>query len=430
MAAARLTATVAHPLAGLALELARAGLAAVDPQRLVRAELEQRPVDATALLALGKAAAAMAAGVEPRGRPALLVRPRSSPALGGAGWEEIEGGHPVPDATSLAAGRRVHAFASALGPGERLLVLLSGGASACLERPAAGLSLADLAATNRALLASGRAIDEVNAVRKHLSTIKGGGLLRATSARVVVLLLSDVPGDDPATVASGPFAADPTTFADALAAVDGLEIPLAVRRHLEAGARGERRETLGAHAPELVRVEHRLLAGRAAAADAAAAAAAARGIAVTRVLLTGDAETAAVHLVEAGRRLAGERVALVASGETTVELGESPGIGGRNQQLALAAAQELAGASGELLLALATDGVDGASPAAGAIVDGTTWARIVAAGIDPRVALAGRNATPALSAADALLAGGASGTNVADLVVYLRDRRQATGGLR
>ena len=179
-----------------------------------------------------------------------------------------------------------------------------------------------------------------------------------------------------------------------------------------------------------MRVEHRLLAGRAAAADAAAAAAAAQGIAVTRVLLTGDAETAAVHLVEAGRRLAGERVALVASGETTVELGESPGIGGRNQQLALAAAQELAGASGELLLALATDGVDGASPAAGAIVDGTTWARIVAAGIDPRVALAGRNATPALSAADALLAGGASGTNVADLVVYLRDRRQATGGLR
>lgn len=430
MAEARLTATVAHPLASLALELARVGLAAVDPQRLVRAELEQRPVGATALLALGKAAAAMASAIEPRGRPALLVRPRRALALGRSDWEEIEGGHPVPDPASLAAGRRVHGFVTALGPGDRLLVLLSGGASACLERPAAGLSLADLAATNRALLASGRAIDAVNAVRKHLSTIKGGGLLRATSARVVVLLLSDVPGDDPATVASGPFAADPTTFADALAAVDGLEIPPAVRRHLEAGARGERRETLGADARELVRVEHRLLAGRDAAADAAAGAAAAQGLAVTRAELAGDAEAAAARLVEMGRRLAGERVALVASGETTVELGENPGIGGRNQQLALAAAGELASASGELLLALATDGVDGESPAAGAIVDGATWARIVVAGIDPQVALAARNATPALAAADALLAGEASGTNVADLVLYLREGGRATGGLR
>lgn len=418
------------PLAVEALELARAGLAAVDPASLVRRELAARPFAATAFLALGKAAAAMAAAVETTGRPALLVRPHTAPPLAAEGWEELTGGHPVPDRASLAAGRRVFAFVTALGPGDRLLVLLSGGASACVERPAAGLSIDQLAATNRALLGGGLPIDRCNAVRKHLSTIKGGGLLRAGASRVCVLALSDVPGDDEATIASGPFSADPTTFADALAAVAALELPPPVRRHLEAGAAGRRRETLAPGDPDLVRVDHRLLAGRLAAADAAAGEAAARGFAVTRAELDGDAEAAARRLVAAGRALPGERVALVAGGETTVELGSRAGIGGRNQQLALAAARELEGGEGEVLLALATDGVDGVSTAAGALVDGRTWSRIGGAGISPGDALAGRDATPALAAAGALLGGGATGTNVADLALYLRDRGRHGGALR
>ena len=430
MAPPRLTGPAGDALAAAALALARAALVAVDPTRLVRRELAARPFAASALLALGKAAAAMAAAVEPAGRPALLVRPRTAPALGRAAWEELAAGHPLPDRDSLAAGRRVFAFVGALGPGDRLLVMLSGGASACVERPAAGLSIDQLAATNRALLGGGLPIDRCNAVRKHLSTIKGGGLLQATAARVRVLLLSDVPGDDAATIASGPFAADPTTFADALAAVAGLELPPAVRRHLAAGAVGRRRETLSPDAAELVRVEHHLLAGRLAAADAAAREAAARGFSVARRELAGDAEAAAERLVGDGRALAGSRVALVAGGETTVELGASPGTGGRNQQLALAAARRLAGGAGEVLLALATDGVDGVSEAAGALVDGRTWMQIGAAGKDPGAALAGRDATPALATAGALLAGGATGTNVADLALYLRDRASVDGALR
>ena len=212
-----------------ARRLAAAGLAAVDPAALVSRELASRREPFSAVLALGKAAAAMARGaarpVIGLGARRLLIRPHSSPALRDPAWEEISGGHPLPDEGSLAAGARLRRWLSELSDSDRLLALVSGGASACLELPARGLTLPDMVAVQRALQRSGLSIDAVNAVRKHLSQLKGGGALRASRGRVIALLLSDVPGDDPAVVASGPFAADPTTFGEALAAIRRLPAP-------------------------------------------------------------------------------------------------------------------------------------------------------------------------------------------------------------
>ena len=213
-----------------------AALTAVDPERLVREELARRGPHGDnrfgSVLALGKAGAALARGareaVEPSARR-LLIRPHRSPALLDPGWEQKTGGHPLPDRRSVAAGERLEAWLRELGelPPRPLLVLISGGASACVELPAPGLTLDDLAATQRALLGSGLPIQTVNAVRKHLSRLKGGGALKVAGGklpRVLVLLLSDVPGDDPSAVASGPFAADVTTFAKALAAIAGPSV--------------------------------------------------------------------------------------------------------------------------------------------------------------------------------------------------------------
>ncbi len=413
-------------------ELVRAVLAAVDPEPRVRAAVAAAATSWSGVFALGKAAAAMARGAAAApdaGAPALAVRPAASPSLDAAGWEERVGEHPVPGPGSAAAGRRLAAWLAALSSDRPLLALVSGGGSACLELPAAGLTLADLAATQRELLASGLPIGPVNAVRKHLSALKGGGALRRAPGRVTVLLVSDVPGDDPATVASGPFAADPTSFAEALAAVDGLAVPPAVRRHLEAGARGELPETLSPGDPAAARARHHLLAGNATAVAAAGRLLADRGFAVERGRLAGEAAAAGRDLVAAGRRLPGRGpAARVVGGETTVRLAAEPpagATGGRNQELALAAAAALAAdparAGHEVVLALATDGVDGPTSAAGAVVDATTWSRLREAGTDPAAALAGHGSHTALARlAGTLLVTGPTGTNVADLAVYLR----------
>jgi len=407
-----------------------AALAAVDPERLARAELARRGERFGAALALGKAGAALARGArEALEAPArlLLIRPHRSPALLDPGWEQKTGGHPLPDRQSAAAGERLERWLSEVPP-LPLLVLISGGASACVEAPAPGLTLEDLAAAQRALLASGLPIHTVNAVRKHLSRLKGGGALRALRSmggrlpRVLALLLSDVPGDDPAAIASGPFTADPTTFAEALAAVEGLAVPESVRRHLAAGARGEIPETL-----KLGGVEAVVLGGAGTAAAAAAAEARRHGFEAAQGDLAGEAGQAARELVRRGRELAraagGAAVALVLGGETTVTLGipsGAEGNGGRNQELALAAARELSGGAGELVCTLATDGEDGPTRHAGATVDGATWEAIRQAGIDPGAALARHDSRPALAAVPGtLLETGPTGTNVGDLAVYL-----------
>lgn len=413
----------------LARRLTAVALASVDPERLAREELLRRGERFGAALALGKAGAAFARGVreglEPGARR-LLIRPIKAPALLDPGWEQKTGGHPIPDRQSVAAGERLERWLAEI-PGLPLLVLISGGASACVEAPAHGLSLEDLAATQRALLASGQPIHKVNAVRKHLSRLKGGGALKVMGERVprvLSLLLSDVPGDDPTAIASGPFTADPTTFEEALAAVQGLDVPANVRRHLEAGVRGEVPETLKPGHPSLERVETVIVGSASTAAAAAVAEVRRQGLHAVDGGLEGEAAVAARDLVRRGRDLAralnGAGGALVLAGETTVTLGPSPGSGGRNQELALAAARELAGGEGELVFTLATDGEDGPTRNAGAVVHGGTWEAVRRAGIDPESALARHDSRPALAAVPgALLETGPTGTNVGDLAVYL-----------
>jgi glycerate-2-kinase len=406
-----------------------AALAAVDPERLARDELIPRGERFGAALAIGKAATPLARGAREAlatGALRLLIRPHNTPGLLDPGWEQKTGGHPLPDRQSVAAGERLERWLAEIPP-RPLLALISGGASACVEIPAPGLTLEDLIATQRALLASGLPIHQINAVRKHLSRLKGGGALRATGGRlphVLALLLSDVPGDDPAAIASGPFAADPTTFAEALAAVEGLPVPEAVRRHLAAGARGEVPETLKPGHPSLDRVETVLLGSVRTAVEAAVAEARRHGFHAVDGELEGEAAQAARELVERGRALAGALgggTALVLGGETTVTLRGESGRGGRNQELALAAARELAGGSGELVFTLATDGEDGPTRSAGGTVDGATWEAVRRAGVDPQAALARHDSRTALAAVPgALLETGPTGTNVGDLVVYLR----------
>lgn len=421
--------------------MAALAIAAVDPERLVRDELERRGVSPdgagarfAAILAAGKAAAGLARGV--RGAAAggsfvsarrFLARPHSSPALLDPGWEQASGGHPVPDRQSVAAGGRLQSWLARVAPDQTLLALISGGASACLELPAAGLTLEDLAATQRALLGSGLAIGKVNAVRKHLSALKGGGALRSTPGRVLALLLSDVPGDDPSTIASGLFAADPTFYEEALQALAGLQVPAAVLRHLEAGVRGELPETLKPGDPGLARVETAVIGSVRTAMDAVAGEARREGFRAEEGSLAGEAAVAARELVARGRALDGDRVAVVWGGETTVTLSGAAGgsgRGGRNGELALAAAGALRDTPPdrrELVLALATDGEDGATRTAGALLDGGAWEAVRRAGLDPAAALARHDSLPALAAVpDALLETGPTGTNVGDLAIYLR----------
>lgn len=463
MGAGRRAAALSGPAGGpprdlkdAARQIAAAALAAVDPARLVAAELARRGGPRfTAVLALGKAAAALARGAAPSlaAGPRLLIRPHSAPALGDPAWEELSGGHPLPDTASLAAGERLAAWLAALPPGGMLLALISGGGSACLELPAAGLTLADLAAAHRALLDGGVPIAAVNAVRAHLSRLKGGGALRLCPAPVLALVLSDVPGDDPAVVASGPFAADPSTYADALAALAAAAraarmapttrtVPAAIQSHLASGIAGQIIETVKPGEPALARLTLVGIGGIGTAVEAAAAAARRLGFAVATGDLAGEAAAAGKELVERGRRLPAGKggVALVLGGETVVRLGPEPtaagygrgGRGGRSQELALAAAQALRGGgrdgAAEVVLALATDGEDGPSGAAGAVVDGGSWAGMRDAGIDPQRALAGHDSHSALAALPgALLTPGPTGTNVADLALYLAARSGESG---
>ncbi|HWM92592.1 MAG TPA: DUF4147 domain-containing protein [Thermoanaerobaculia bacterium] len=371
-----------------ARRLVTTAIAAVDPERLVREELARRDTRFDAVLAVGKAAAAMARGARELIAPKkLLIRPHSSPALLDPGWEQKTGGHPLPDRQSLAAGERLRDWLEGIAPEQSLLALVSGGASACLELPHPGFALQGVIEAHRLLLASGLPIGEVNAARKELSALKGGGALRFTKGRVLALLLSDVPGDDPGTIASGLFA-DPA-------------------------------------------VENVVIGSVRLATAAVAAAARKQGFSVAEGELTGEAARAGRELVARGRALEGPAVALVLGGETTVTVLSGDGRGGRNGELALAAARELAsGARGlpgqeEVVLSLATDGEDGTTGTAGAAVEGgiegSTWEAIRRAGIDPEAALARHDSLPALEKAPgALLRTGVTGTNVGDLAIYLR----------
>ena len=379
------------------------------------------------LLAAGKAACAMAeaasavlgarvAGGEvttkdghARALPGLVVR---------------EAAHPLPDERSVVAGRAALARAAALGGDEQLLVLLSGGASALWCAPAAGLTLDDKRAANAALLASGLPIGSLNAVRKHLSVLKGGGLVRAARGRRVrVFAVSDVPGDSLADIGSAPASPDPTRFADALDALraHGCEaaLPGAVRAHLARGAEGQLEETLKPEDP-LVRVcSGRVVASLDHALARARREAEARGLRVRALgrALDGDVERVATRLAREVTRAANAGVELViAGGEPTVRV-RGGGRGGRAQELALRLALALEGERGWTALCAGTDGSDGPTAAAGAFADANTLARARTRSLDPRAALDESDANPLLAALGDLFTTGPTETNVADIAL-------------
>jgi hydroxypyruvate reductase len=339
------------------------------------------------------------------------------------------GGHPVPDRAGRETTGRIAALAAELGERDLLIALVGGGASSLLCLPAAGLSLDDLVRTNSTLLRCGADIVELNAVRKHLSAIKGGQLARlAAPARTIGLVLSDVVGDPLDAVGSGPTAPDPTTFDGAWGVVDRhrleSQLPAAVIEHLRRGVAGETADTPGPDDPLFRRVANTVIAGNRHAARAAVEAARELGFQARAVTtsLTGEAR-------EVGSRIAGmmrdrvetegelrRPVCLVLGGETTVAI-RGEGKGGRNQELALAAAMEIDGHSRMAVAALATDGQDGPTDAAGAIAFGDTIARAAKQGLDPRAHLDANDSYPFFDALGDLIRTGPTLTNVADLIL-------------
>jgi hydroxypyruvate reductase len=342
-------------------------------------------------------------------------------------------GHPVPDARGLAAAAEVESLCRSLGRDDLLLVLLSGGASALLPAPVEGVSLEEKAAATALLLRAGATIHELNAVRKHLSRLKGGGLARlAGGARLAALVLSDVVGDDCSTIGSGPTVPDPTTYADALAALDRCgvrrSVPRAVREHLEAGDRGEHPETPKPEGAGWRRVSTRIVGSNRLSVDAAARAARRLGLRplVLTTRLEGEAREVSRALVavlrecvEAGRPVR-PPACLLAGGETTVTVRGS-GRGGRNQEIVLAAVQPLAGfPSHAVVTSLATDGVDGSSDAAGGMADQESLRRARELHLpSPAAALTQNDAHGFLDGLGDLIRTGPTGTNVVDLTLLL-----------
>lgn len=403
----------ADPRRRFLLDLFARGLAAVDGRARTRAALEASAADPRAwILAVGKAAPAMTLGALDalpgwRGRALVVSRGDhfGSGLEGRPGVTCLAAGHPVPDERSLAAGAASLEFAAAVPRGTRVLLLVSGGASSLLEVPAAGVSLDDLRRFNAWALASGRAIGEVNALRRRLSAVKGGRLLgQLAHADVEGYAISDVPGDDPAVIGSGLLAASP---GDPLP----RDLP-AWLRDLLARARAPASASPACPVTLVGRLEEAL--------DAIARAADAAGVRVHRASgrLAGDAAVAAAAAVRALRE-GGERLYL-AGGETTVRLPPEPGLGGRNQHLALEAALRIAGDERLLLLAAGTDGNDGNTDDAGALVDGETVARAASLGCDAAECLSRADSGRLLDATGDLVHTGPTGTNVGDLLLGLR----------
>ncbi len=409
-------------------EIFDAAVASADPRRMLASHLPPVPAGRVVVVGAGKSAAVMAQAVEtawPDVPLSGLVVTRYGHAVPTRRIEVMESSHPVPDANSETAARRMLALVRGLAPDDLVLALISGGGSALLAAPAEGLTLADKQAVNRALLASGATISEMNTVRKHLSAIKGGRLAAAAApARLVTLAISDVPGDDPAVIASGPTVPDPTHYADAVAILARYAItppPAAARRLAAADDETPKPGTLG-HA------SFRLIATPSMALDAAAALARARGLAP---LILGDAlegESREMGTVLAGiarsvrshhRPLAPPSV-LLSGGETTVSIGQGPaGRGGRNTEFLLGLAVALAGADGIWAAAGDTDGIDGTEDAAGALVTPDTLARARAAGLDPRALLAGHDSYSLFEAIGDLIRTGPTLTNVNDIRAIL-----------
>lgn len=439
-------------LPAAALEIFQAALAAVDPYRAVLKAVtiednHLRVAGATYNLAAyerivvvgaGKATARMALAIEELLGERLtggLVIVKHGHTAQLRKIEQIEAAHPVPDQAGEEGARRLLAMARAAEAGTLLICLLSGGASALLVAPAEGLTLQDKQLTTELLLKAGAPIEEVNAVRKHLSAVKGGRLAQAAyPAQVLTLLLSDVIGDRLEVIASGPTAPDPTTFAEAWAVLGQYElqdrIPASVGRYLQRGMAGQEVETVKAGDPLLTTSQNVIIAGNGLALMAAAAKARQLGFAteIVSTTLQGEARAAAHFL---GERLraglasrATERWCLLSGGETTVTV-RGAGKGGRNQELALAFALAVEGLPGLVMLAAGTDGSDGPTDAAGAVVSGETAGQARRFGLEPERDLANNDSYTFFQNFDALTGGhshlktGPTGTNVMDIQIVL-----------
>jgi glycerate 2-kinase len=445
---------IAAPRSNLRAQLLRiyaAAVSAVDARRLmaralggelagaaeIPAILEQ--ASAVRLLAVGKAAAGMATEAQQlvggKLRDALAI------VAGGASGDlaknlcVMSGSHPLPDASSEAAGRAAIEFVARARPGDLLLFALSGGASALMAVPAGNVTLADKSAVTAALMRSGASIRELNTLRKHLSQIKGGGLLRALKpgVRVLSLILSDVPGNDPATIGSGPTVADPSTYSDAVATLKRRSLwgrcPETIRDHLERGFAGELEETLKSGNPVLSAVNNIIVGDNQTALEASAQAASSLGYEIEFWHgLAGEADDVgralARHLSTVGR----PRLCIIAGGEPVVTV-RGGGQGGRAQQLALAMAAETERLHADSAsdahhftidaLVAGTDGVDGPTDAAGAIIGPATCLRAAEAGLNPRRSLDRNDAYNFFKALGDLVMTGPTGTNAGDIFIGL-----------
>jgi hydroxypyruvate reductase len=401
-------------------------VASADPSKVLQQHLPSPPRGRCVVVGAGKASAAMAAALEaawPNVHLSGVVVTRYGHAVPTGRIEIIEASHPVPDDRSAEAAKRILAAVEGLTADDMVIALISGGGSALMVSPAEGMTLADKMAVNRALLASGATISEMNAVRKHLSRIKGGRLaLAAKPARVVSLLISDVPGDDPSEIASGPTVADPSDIETVREIVSryALDLPENVRKVLE---KGEETPKAGD-----IEEDTRLIAAPSLALQAAADEAVKLGL---TPLILGDSlegESRDVGAVMAGIAISARRkglplkgpAVLLSGGETTVTIGKGPaGKGGRNTEFLLSLALTLKGADGIWAIAGDSDGIDGVEDAAGAVVTPDTLARMRAAGVDPRQSLVSHDSYTAFRAAGDLVVTGPTLTNVNDIRAIL-----------
>lgn len=430
------------------LAVQQAALAAVEPGAAVRRHVQRkgerlivagrsydlRTVADVWVVGGGKASPAMAAalydilGERLRGGLIVTKYGHAAPGLNTGPVTVVEAGHPLPDAAGVEGTRRLADLLGRVTERDLVLTVISGGGSALLTLPAPALTLRDLQKTTDLLLRCGATIVELNAVRKHLSRIKGGGLARlADGAALVSLILSDVVGDPLDAIASGPTTPDPTTFADAWTVLERYHltdrIPVTVRERLQAGLAGRLAETPKPGDTLFERVQNVIIGSNRLAAEAAVGEARRRGL--HTLLLSTFVEGEAREVARVAAALAKELVyhnrpiprpaCLVWGGETTVTVRGS-GKGGRNQELALAAALALEGLPNVLLVALGTDGTDGPTDAAGAVATGQTVARARTLGLDPQTHLDDNDAYPLFDALDDLIRTGPTGTNVNDLM--------------
>ena len=419
-----------------------AALAAVDPTRLVTTHLvrdgEQISVQSadavvttwqapTLVVGAGKAAARMAAACEEILGTAAVQGEVIVADGCGSDTDSIrvtEAGHPLPDSRGEHATRRIVEMLQAPRTGGTLC-LISGGASSLLVQPRPPVQLQDKSATTQLLLECGADISELNCVRKHLSVIKGGGLARLVGGRLTSLLMSDVVGDDLGTIGSGPTAADPTTFADAWHVLERYSlterVPRVVAQLLRDGLNGQIAETLKSNSPEATLCCNLIIGSNRTALEGAAEAARLLGwaVAIEANPLIGDTTRAAqqfgIMLRQLTRQTSGTPLCVLAGGETTVKV-TGAGRGGRNQEFALALAREVAGLP-IVLLSAGTDGIDGPTDAAGAFVDGTSFPRTQALGLNAEAALADNDSYSFFAALGDLFQCGPTGTNVMDIKV-------------